>query len=117
MQITTKQSEKQQQGVQPAKRQASRQRLTKRRLFITLAVLFILLVVVACIAIAVGSEKIALGTILKILFARVTGATTTVPSEQQTIIADVRLPRVLLGAIVGAALAVAGSAYQVLLRN
>jgi iron complex transport system permease protein len=116
MQITTKKSEHQQ-DVQPAKRKASRQRLTKRRLLITLAVLSILLILVACVAVSIGSEKIALGSILKIIFARITGATITVPIEQQTIIADVRLPRVLLGAIVGAALAVAGSAYQVLLRN
>ncbi len=117
MQTTTKQSQQIKQTAQNASPKTSRQRLTKRRLLITLAVLLVVLVVVICIAVAVGSETIALGSIIKILFARITGATIDIPLEQQTIIADIRLPRVLLGAVVGAALAVAGSAYQALLRN
>src|SRR5690606_32916693 len=37
--------------------------------------------------------------------------------EQKIIIAEIRLPRVLMAMLVGAALAVAGASYQALLRN
>jgi iron complex transport system permease protein len=94
-----------------------RERLTQRRLLITLAVLFVLLVVVACVAIAVGSESVSLVSIFKIIAAKVTGQAAEVSPVQQTIIAEIRLPRVLMAVIVGAALSVAGTAYQALLRN
>ncbi len=92
-------------------------RLTKRKLVVALAVLAGLLVIAAGIAIALGSEHISLATIAKIVFARLTGGEVDMPGEQQTIIAQIRLPRVLLAIIVGAALSVAGAAYQALLRN
>jgi iron complex transport system permease protein len=38
-------------------------------------------------------------------------------NEQKTILWEIRLPRILLGASVGASLAVAGAAFQALLRN
>lgn len=94
-----------------------RERLTQRRLILTLAGLFVLLIVVACVAVAVGSEHVTFVSILKILMARMTGQTANVSPEQQIIIAEIRLPRVLMAVIVGAALSVAGTAYQALLRN
>src|SRR5215510_7403092 len=103
MQRTTKQTEHIKQHVEPAKRLTSRERLTKRRLLFTLVVLLVLLAIILCIAVAVGSEKIALGSIVKIIYSKITGATIDIPLEQQTIIADIRLPRVLLATIVGAA--------------
>ncbi len=98
-------------------KRAVRQRLTKRRLTVALTVLTLVLVVVACLAIAIGSEHISLMMIGKIIFAKITGGDIDAPDEHQTIIAQIRLPRVLLGIIVGAALSVAGAAYQALLRN
>ena len=41
----------------------------------------------------------------------------SIPSTQETIIMDVRLPRVILTAIVGAALATAGAVFQGLFKN
>lgn len=64
--------------------------------------LFFLLIIALFLAIWLGSEKLS--------FFELTEA-------QSTILFDVRLPRVLLGATVGASLAVAGSALQSLLRN
>ncbi len=94
-----------------------RERLTQRRLIITLAVLLVLLVVVACVAVAVGSESVSLVSIFKIITAKITGQAADVSPEQQTIIAEIRFPRVIMAVIVGAALSVAGTAYQALLRN
>jgi iron complex transport system permease protein len=86
-------------------------------LVITLAVLAGALVIVALISVAIGGEHIGLVRAVKIIAAELTGRAIDVPPEQRTIIADVRLPRVLMAIVVGAALAVAGSAYQALLRN
>jgi iron complex transport system permease protein len=94
-----------------------RQRLTQQRLLLTLTGLCALLAVIACVAVAVGSEPVSLPVILKILAAKLTGQVADVAPEQQTIIAEIRLPRVLIAAVVGAALSVAGASYQALLRN
>ncbi|MCY7375184.1 MAG: iron ABC transporter permease [Pyrinomonadaceae bacterium] len=64
--------------------------------------LLILLAIVLTIAVLLGSEKLS-------FFA--------LDENQQTILFDVRLPRILLGATVGASLALAGASLQSLLRN
>jgi iron complex transport system permease protein len=64
--------------------------------------LLILLFIVLFLAAVFGSEKLE--------FFEMTDA-------QRTILLDIRLPRVLLGATVGASLAIAGAALQSLLRN
>jgi iron complex transport system permease protein len=73
----------------------------KRRITITLA-LTAGLVAALLIAASLGSERLS--------FLDLT-------SEQRAILFDIRLPRVLLGACVGASLAVAGASLQALLRN
>lgn len=92
-------------------------RLTAQRLMITLAALGLLLVVVGSFSVAVGSEHVGLTNVIRVLSAEITGRSADVSPEIRTIIADIRLPRVLMAIVVGAALAVAGSAYQALLRN
>ena len=92
-------------------------RLTLRRLAITLVVLLAVLAIVALVSIAIGGEHVSLAVILKIIAGEISGRAADVPPEQRTIIADIRVPRVLMAIVVGAALAVAGAAYQALLRN
>ena len=94
-----------------------RERLTLRRLAVTLIVLMAALALFAFLAVAVGSEHVAVPDILKIIISEITGRASDVTPEQRSIIADIRLPRVLMAIVVGAALAVAGAAYQALLRN
>lgn len=98
-------------------RARSRERLTPRRLLIILAALSLLLVVLIAVAVAIGSEHISAGSIINILVSELTGTSADVTPEQRSIIADIRLPRVLMAIVVGAALSVAGAAYQALLRN
>lgn len=62
-------------------------------------------------ALALGSVRIPPGQVLDALTGRA-GA-----SPYRTIVLDVRLPRVLLGAVVGAGLAVVGAVLQALVRN
>ena len=99
------------------KRMLVRERLTLRRLSVTLVVLLVVLLVFAVVALAVGSERIGLDAILKIIASELTGSSAETPAEQVSIIMDIRLPRVLMAVVVGAALSVAGAAFQALLRN
>jgi cobalamin transport system permease protein len=94
-----------------------RDRLTARRLAVTLGALVILLLAVGVFSVAIGSEHVGLTNVIRVLAAEITGRVAAVSAEQRIIIADIRLPRVLMAIVVGAALAVAGSAYQALLRN
>lgn len=73
-----------------------------------------LAVALACAVVAglaLGSVRIPPGEVVTILTGRAE------PSPFRTIVLDVRLPRVLLGAVVGAGLAVVGTVLQALVRN
>jgi iron complex transport system permease protein len=86
--------------------------LTASRTAITLALLSLVLLVSVALALAVGSVGIPLH--------RVLGAGLgfdTLSDTEQTIILSIRLPRVLLGIVVGAGLSVAGAMLQAILRN
>jgi iron complex transport system permease protein len=86
--------------------------------------LFGLLLLVIVFAIALGSVKIPFSICFHVLFSSLPFFNDAVPSWQgldtatlYTIILDIRLPRVLLAGLVGAALGVAGATYQGLFRN
>jgi iron complex transport system permease protein len=79
--------------------------------------LFALLLLFSAVAIAVGSERIPVETILRIVWSDVFGGSVEATPEQIVIISDIRLPRVLMAILVGGALSVAGASYQALLRN
>ncbi|MET9520631.1 iron ABC transporter permease [Streptomyces sp. NPDC002994] len=76
-----------------------------------LTALTALLGAAAVAGLALGSVRIPATHVLEI----VTGAAG--PGPYRTIVLDVRLPRVLLGAVVGAGLAVIGTVLQALVRN
>ena len=81
--------------------------------------LLAVLIVVAVLAIAVGSVKIPLVTTGKILVSSLPFFH-IVPdwrSSVETIILEIRLPRVVLAGLVGTALGTAGATYQGLFRN
>ena len=95
----------------------TRERLTSQRLAITLAALSAVLISVGLFSIGIGSEHVGFSDVFRVIAAEITGQIAEVSSEHRIIVADIRLPRVLMALVVGAALAVAGSAYQALLRN
>ena len=76
-------------------------------------------VVIGVIAMTWGSATIPTGSIVAMVWRRIAGApsSTTWPAVWETIIFEIRLPRVLLAALAGAALAQAGAVYQGLFRN
>jgi iron complex transport system permease protein len=81
--------------------------------------LILLLGIVVLVTLAVGSTHIPFDTLFHVLLAKLhfIHAEPTWASSIETIVFDIRLPRLLLAAMVGAALAVAGTTYQGLFRN
>jgi iron complex transport system permease protein len=69
------------------------------------------------LAFVVGRYPVGLGEVIDLLWSRATGAQTSVPPAVETVVLQVRGPRVLAAVLVGAALAVAGTAFQGLFRN
>ena len=90
----------------------------RTRVYSILGLLALLLVVIA-IATSIGSVHIPLSTTFYILVDRLPfiNVVQTWQSAIATIILDIRLPRVILAGLVGAALATAGATYQGLFRN
>jgi iron complex transport system permease protein len=77
------------------------------------------LVVALVLGVGVGSVAIEPGDTLRILASRVFGLDMprTWTDAAETIVVDLRLPRVLTAMLVGCALGVAGATFQGLLRN
>jgi iron complex transport system permease protein len=77
-----------------------------------------LVVVAAAVAVALGTSGVAPDQVLAIVLHRVTGmGAVTWPASAETIVLELRLPRVVAGMVVGAGLACAGTVFQALLRN
>lgn len=81
------------------------------RFLLVLAGLAAALAAAVVAGVALGSVRIPVGAVAESLTGR------AAPSPYRTIVLDVRLPRVLLGAVVGAGLAVVGAVLQALVRN
>jgi len=81
--------------------------------------LLVLLAAVVILATAIGSVQIPFLTTSSILISKLplVELTPTWAATMETIIFEIRLPRVILAGLVGAALAIAGATYQGLFRN
>lgn len=91
-------------------------RLSAARIAGTTAVLLGIWFAAASISLCVGSVRIEPGRAAGLLWDyMLSGAQESSP--EGAILLAVRLPRILLGSVVGAALAIAGAAFQSLLRN
>lgn len=82
-------------------------------LLIALAVLIVALL----LAFTLGRYPVALSDLFKVMAAKITGHPSDVPAAAVNVIWQVRGPRVLAAVLVGAALAIAGTAFQGLFRN
>ncbi|WP_342365721.1 FecCD family ABC transporter permease [Plantibacter sp. CFBP 8775] len=74
-------------------------------------------VVVALLAIGFGSVNISADRVIAVLCANLTRRAAGLDPLDQQIVWELRVPRVLMAAVVGASLALAGAALQGLLRN
>jgi iron complex transport system permease protein len=82
-----------------------------------LLIAFAVLVAGLLLAFMVGRYPVSIGDLFDLVVAKVSGRTADVPAAVQNVIFLVRGPRVLAAALVGAALSVAGTAFQGLFRN
>ncbi|RAO51781.1 Fe(3+) dicitrate transport system permease prote in [Micromonospora saelicesensis] len=78
--------------------------------------LFLLLVTIAA-AVSVGSADLPVDSVLRAVASHVGFPVQPLPALPDSIVWDLRLPRVLLAALVGAGLAVCGAVLQALTRN
>ncbi len=84
--------------------------MNSRSYTMTLSLFFLLFIITLCVTPLIGSSKISL--------ARAFSDTINISNNTDAIILfQVRFPRILLGALTGAALSVAGAIFQALLRN
>jgi iron complex transport system permease protein len=90
-------------------------RATSHQLLIGMAAIG--LCVAAFLALSIGPTGITLGALPRILTAMLGGRAEAEVAREQLVLIDIRLPRLLLGMFVGAALAVAGAMMQGMFRN
>lgn len=84
--------------------------ITRRHALLGTAIVGAALVALSAVALSVGSAQLGLSEITSVLFGRGGELATTV-------VLGLRLPRILLAAVAGAGLTVAGVAFQALTRN
>ena len=91
--------------------------LTVRRLLWVCVGLTALLLVCVFLALELGAVPISVTDLVLDLGRMALGRADQLPTDYRLIVFDLRLPRILLGVLVGAALSVAGASFQALLRN
>jgi iron complex transport system permease protein len=82
-----------------------------------LLIAFAILIAGLLLAFTVGRYPVGLADVFHVLLAKITGRAADVPAAVENVIWQVRGPRILAAAMIGAALAVAGTAFQGLFRN
>jgi len=82
-----------------------------------LLVAFAVLIAGLLVAFTVGRYPVSLGDLLHVVVGKLGGGAASVPPAVENVIWEVRGPRVVAAALVGAALAMAGTAFQGLFRN
>lgn len=88
------------------------------RRVIVLVIMAALLLAVTITTVAVGTYDISVGEVWRVIFTHISGGDTSAHSNlHNTVIWDIRAPRVLLVILVGAALASSGAVYQGAFRN
>lgn len=80
-------------------------------------VLLFCLVVVSLLALMLGQMEIRPDTIARILVSRLFHLQPEWPATLESVIVDVRLPRLLAGLLIGAGLSISGASFQGLFRN
>src|SRR5262247_1917367 len=90
--------------------------LTVSRLLLQCLILTLILFCVMVLALKFGAIHVSLYGLGRDLLRAFLGKSSDISTEYSLIL-NLRLPRILLGAFVGAALSIAGTSFQALLRN
>jgi iron complex transport system permease protein len=84
---------------------------------LTVAIAVLVLIVVVVWAVLTGAAGLGWSRVAREIVAQLTGGTSPLSEQEAAIIWQIRVPRVVLAGLVGAALAVAGAAFQGVFRN
>ncbi|MCL0036154.1 iron ABC transporter permease [Dehalococcoidia bacterium] len=91
--------------------------IRKKRVKITSLALLILPIILLAASLGIGRFPVSLDTVFSILGSRVFPIEPTWAGVEETVVLQIRLPRVLLAMLVGAGLAITGASFQGLFRN
>ncbi len=91
--------------------------LTSRRVAMICLGLGLVLFAAVVISLRMGAYPIGVSDIVTTLIQGALGRWNDIPSEYKLVVFGLRLPRIALGILVGAALATSGAGFQALLRN
>ena len=91
--------------------------LTLRRVLFICGGLTLALLGCVLLALKAGAVPVSIFDLLTELGRVAIGRSDQLPAEYRLIVFDLRLPRILLGILVGAGLSVSGASFQALLRN
>ena len=69
------------------------------------------------VSLLVGRYPVSITTVIEVLWCRMIFQPCQAADIYQTVVWDIRLPRIILGAMVGGCLAISGAAFQGLFRN
>ncbi|WP_027185549.1 FecCD family ABC transporter permease [Desulfovibrio inopinatus] len=89
----------------------------RRHCALSFVVLTVFLFFVFCISFCVGRYDISIVQVVKVLASKVFPIQQDWPSTLDTVVFQVRMPRIMGAALVGAGLAMAGAAYQGMFKN
>jgi iron complex transport system permease protein len=91
--------------------------VTSYKVLVWSFVAFVALVLATALALEVGSVSMGWGRAVSGLVREIQGGSSLLDATELAIILDIRLPRILVTALVGMALSVSGVVFQALLRN
>jgi len=84
-------------------------------------IIYILLIIapvlVVFFSLFLGRYPVSIGNVIQVLASKIVSPYQGVSDVQQTLIWEIRMPRAILGAMVGGSLAISGAAFQGLFRN
>jgi len=81
------------------------------------ALLIICTILIFLVSMGIGRYNVPIPDLIKILLSRFMKIQRTWPATMTTVVILVRLPRLIMVALVGAALAISGSSFQAILKN
>jgi iron complex transport system permease protein len=93
------------------------QPMTPRRILGVCAILASALFVAMVVSLRLGAYPMSVTSVVTTLYHGAIGQVDRIPSDFRLVIFGIRLPRIAMGIVVGASLAVAGAGFQSLLRN
>lgn len=82
-----------------------------------MGILILILITVFLISFTIGRYSMSISELFTIVIGKITGAAPTWPIALETVLFKVRIPRIIVAILVGAALATSGATYQGLFKN